>query len=191
MKETNSPLWNSLMRWKYLFIYGISVILMAVQDVSAQAGCGSCADGKRGSNDVRCCFYYSCCVNKEKTDWLRFVSCWSSSPLTCVFIDRGYMSQSCELTTTVCMREHIQGHRETEAMCWNNKEARSSCLNRGLFHLTVRPCVNDKVNYEPWQEPKGRSDKTASGHIHTWTYRTLCCMNINSVEHTSSIKGTT
>lgn len=61
------------MQWKDLYYichsrhFDIAVI-MAVQDVSAQAGFGSCADAREVPMMSDMCLYYFCCVNKEKTD---------------------------------------------------------------------------------------------------------------------------
>lgn len=92
--------------------------------------------------------------------------------------------------TAACMHEHIQGHRD-RSYALKQQGGEIQLSQRGLFHLTVCPCVNDKVSSESWQEPKGRPGKTASGHVRTWTYPTPRRLNIDSEEHTSSIKGTT
>lgn len=59
------------MQWKDLFyrqhISHLDIaVIMAVQDVSAEAGCGSCAREVPVMSDM--CLYYACCVNKEKTE---------------------------------------------------------------------------------------------------------------------------
>ena len=50
------------------------------------------------------------------------------------------MSQSRELTTTVCMREQIQGHRETEAaVCVETTRRPAPAVSTGAFPLNCVP----------------------------------------------------